>query len=136
MKQILTLKEPINNVSNATDLFNKIKKINISYEQENLILICLNTSNQIINTEVLFKGGLNECSIDLKTLFRTALLKNSNAIIIAHNHPTGNLNPSEDDFKVYGKIKEGGKTLNIKVLDSIIFNKKSYYSLNDGWCFK
>ena len=131
MKEVLILKEPLNKVSNAGDLFNKVKKVKIDYEQENFILICLNSCNQVIKSKVLFKGGLGECAIYQNVLFREALLNNSNSLIIAHNHPTGNLNPSECDKKVFDKLKEAGKILKISVLDSIIFNKKEFYSLNN-----
>ena len=75
---------------------------------------------------------MGECAIYQNVLFREALLNNSNSLIIAHNHPTGNLNPSECDLRVYEKLKEAGKILKISVLDSIIFNKKEFYSLDTG----
>jgi len=133
MKQILTLHENTKNkISNAEDLFKNIKKININYNQENFILICLNTKNKILKTDILFKGGLNACLIDLKTIFSNALINNSNALIIAHNHPSNSLNPSSEDKEIFKKIKDAGEILGIKVLDSIIFNKKEFYSLNDN----
>jgi len=129
MEELLILKEPINNISDSRDLFNKIKGININYKQENFIVFYLNTKNQLIETEVLFKGGLNYCAVDSKTLFRNALIKNSNAIIIAHNHPSGDLNPSYEDKEIYDKLKQAGEILQLRVLDSIIFNEKEFYSL-------
>lgn len=133
MKEILILKEKksINNIQNSKDLFNKIQKINIDYSQENFLLVCLNTTNKILYTENVFKGGLNACLICPKTLFRKALLKNSNSIIIAHNHPSKNLNPSNEDIQIYKDLKEIGDILGLTVLDSIIFNKNEFYSLND-----
>ena len=133
MKQILILKEKssINKISSPIDLFKKIKKINIDYSQENFLLICLNTKNKIIYSENIFKGGLNACLICPKTLFRKALLKNSNSIIIAHNHPSNSLKPSEEDKEVFNKLKEIGDILDLKVLDSIIFNKNKFYSLEN-----
>ena len=133
MKQILILKEKssINKISSPIDLFKKIKKINIDFSQENFLLICLNTKNKIIYSENIFKGGLNACLICPKTLFRKALLKNSDKIIIAHNHPSKDLNPSDEDIQVYKMLKNAGDILNLKVIDSIIFNKKEFYSLND-----
>jgi DNA repair protein RadC len=56
------------------------------------------------------------------------LLCNASKIIIAHNHPSNNLNPSQEDLNIYDKLKEGGELLGIKVLDNIIFNKKGFYS--------
>ena len=130
MKQIFILKEG-KNITSPNDLFNKIKKFKIDHSQENFILIYLNTKNKIIGSEVLFKGGVNSCIIDPKIIFRKALSKkNINSLIIAHNHPSKNLKPSDEDKHIYEILKKGGKILDLKVLDSIIFNKKEYYSLN------
>jgi DNA repair protein RadC len=132
MKQLLIIQEAKGSIKSPEDLFFKIKKININFSQENFLVICLNTKNQIISSEVLFKGGLDSCLIDPKIIFRYALLNNSNKIIIAHNHPSGNLSPSYEDKDVYNKLKSIGETLDLKVLDSIIFNEKEFYSLETG----
>ena len=132
MKQLIQLKEPIGEIKDPVQLFDKIKKINIDYEQENLIVFYLNVSNQIINSEVLFKGGLSSCMVDPKTLFRKALLNNAYSIIIAHNHPTGNLKPSFEDRTITNKLKKAGDLIDIKLLDQIIFNKKEFYSLQES----
>ena len=131
MKQIFILKETVNKINHAYDLFNNIKKINIDYKQENLILFCLNTKKQVIHSEIVFKGGLNACFIDPKTLFRIALKHNSDTIIIAHNHPSGELEPSTEDITIFTKLKNCGDILYLKCLDSIIFNKKEFYSMQE-----
>jgi len=115
--------------SSGEDIFNKIKEININYEQENFIVFLLNNQNRILKEDILFKGGFESCLICPNTIFRNALLNNSNKIIIAHNHPSEDLNPSCEDIEIFKKLKEMGEILNIKVLDSIIFNKGGYYSL-------
>jgi len=130
MKQILILKEN-KGFSNPSGVFKSIQKINIDFSQENFLILCLNTKNKLLYSEVIFKGGLNCSLIDPKTLFRKALLKNSNSIIIAHNHPSGDLKPSNEDKEVFNKLKEIGKILDLNVLDSIIFNKKDFYSMEE-----
>ena len=132
MKEILIIKEPIDKIQSASDLFKRIKKIKIDYNQENFILICLNTKNQILKSEVLFMGGLNGCLIDPKVIFRKALLNNSNRIIIGHNHPSNCLKPSEEDEDIYRVLKDLGERLDLRVLDNIIFNKKEFYSFQEG----
>ena len=129
MEQVLTLKEPINQIKVASDLFKRIRKIKIDYDQENFIMFYLDSSNRLIKSEVLFKGGLNACVIDPKTVFRRALKANANALIIAHNHPSGNLNPSGEDSIIFQKLRDGGNIIQLKVLDSIIFNKDKFYSM-------
>lgn len=129
MKQIFILREPVNKIKQASDLFNKIKKIDIDYNKENLVLFCLNTANQVIHSEIIFIGGLNSCIVDPKTIFRTALKYNSNSIMIAHNHPSGNLKPSSDDIRIFDMLKKAGELIGLKCLDSLIFNKKEFYSM-------
>lgn len=132
MKEILILKEPEKQINTPDKLFDGIKKINIDYKQENLILFCLSTKKQLIHSEVIFKSGLNACYIDPKTLFRIALQHNSDTIIIAHNHPSGSLTPSIDDTDIFTRIKNCGEILYLKCLDSIIFNKKEFHSMRMG----
>ena len=129
MKQLIILKEPKGKISKSEDLFKAIKKINIDYTQENFIVFYLNSGNQLIDSEIVFKGGLNSCLICPKTIFRKALLKNSSSIIVSHNHPSNNLKPSKEDKEVYKKLSELGALLQLSVLDSIIFNEKEYYSI-------
>ena len=78
---------------------------------------------------MVFMGGLNVCSVDPRTIFRIALLNNSDSIIIAHNHLSGGLKPSTDDINVFEMIKKAGELIGTKCLDSVIFNKKEFYSL-------
>ena len=131
MKQLLILKEPMGEIKNSKDIFNNIKKINIDFTQENLLVFYLDTRNKIIKSEILFKGGLNGCLIDPKTLFRKALINNSNSVIIAHNHPSGSLKPSQEDITIFKELVKCGDILNLRVLDSIIFNEEEFFSLND-----
>ena len=130
MKQILILKEN-KGFTNPAEVFKNIQKIEIDYSQENFLILCLNTKNKLIHSEVIFKGGLNSSLVCPKTLFRKALLKNSNSVIIAHNHPSNDLKPSDEDKEVYNKLKEIGEILDLKVLDGIIFNEKEFFSLNE-----
>ena len=118
-------------IESPSDLFKKIKRIKINYNQENFILFCLSSSNKVLSNKVLFKGGLNACLIDTKTIFKEALLKNSCKIIIAHNHPSKDLCPSVEDRNIFERLKEAGSIIDIKVLDFIIFNKKEFFSLDD-----
>lgn len=114
------------------DVFNKIITIKgIDYEQENFIVFFLDVKNEIIKEEVLFKGGISACLVCTNTIFKKALINNSDKIIIAHNHPSSNLDPSDEDILIFKKLREIGEILNICVLDSIIFNKEGFYSQID-----
>lgn len=132
MKQILEIKEQANKIRGAADLFKQIDKVNIDFKQENLILVCLDTKNKVVHQEIMFKGGLSSCVVDSRIVFRTALKHNSSSIIVAHNHPSGDLTPSIEDKDVFNMIVEAGNIVGIKCLDSIIFNKKEFFSM--GGC--
>lgn len=129
MERVIYLKENPGRIKDAQTLFTKIDKIKIDHAQENFLVFFLDNKLKLIDTEILFKGGINSCLIDPRIVFRRALLKNSCSIIIAHNHPSGDLSPSDEDKEVFDKLKEIGKILDLRVLDSIIFNKTKYYSL-------
>jgi len=132
MKEVIILKESTGVIREARDIFKNIKEMNIDYAQENFIVFFLDSKNKIINAEVLFKGGLNSCLIDPKTIFRIALLHNSNGIIVAHNHPSGDLTPSDEDKNIYESLQMSGEFLDLRCMDSIIFNEKEYYSMNSS----
>jgi len=132
MKQLFILKEEIGKIQNAADIFKKVKKININFEQENFIVFYLNTHNVVLGSDVLFKGGVDACLICPKTIFRNALKNNASKIIIAHNHPSNNLTPSYEDKDVFEKLKDAGKIIDISVLDFVVFNKKEFYSISEA----
>ncbi|MEN7981824.1 MAG: JAB domain-containing protein [Nanoarchaeota archaeon] len=132
MQQVIYLKENSDSIKNAKTIFDNISKIKVDYEQENFLVFFLDTRLEIIDTEVLFKGGLNSCLIDPKTIFRKALLKNSAAIIVSHNHPSRNLSPSSEDIESFNELKKIGELLDLSVLDSIIFDENKYYSLSEN----
>lgn len=130
MKEILVLKESNKKIKDAKDIFKNIKKINIDFGQENFLVFYLSSANELIDSEVLFKGGLSECLVSQQTLFRKALLNNSAKIIISHNHPSGNLKPSNEDISIYNRLKEVGDLIGISIIDNIIFNEDEFYSFS------
>ncbi|MCB4800382.1 JAB domain-containing protein, partial [Neotamlana laminarinivorans] len=79
----------------------------------------------------LSKGGVSGTVVDAKLVFSVALKCNASSIVIAHNHPSGNLKPSEADLRLTKKLKEAGNYLDVKVLDHIILSREGYYSFAD-----
>lgn len=136
MKQILTLHEQKDErikIHSAKSIFESIEKIDVDYDQENFLVFFLNTKNRLLNCEILFKGSVDACIVDPKIIFKKALLNKAVRIIVAHNHPSNELTPSEEDLQIFEKLKQGGDLLGIDVLDNIIFNPKEYYStLEEG----
>ncbi|MCQ4140232.1 DNA repair protein RadC [Chryseobacterium sp. EO14] len=93
--------------------------------------IFLNQSNRVIHLAHLTQGGINQSIVDIRVLFKTALDHFSTGIIVAHNHPSGNLKPSREDIEITQKIKEAGKVLGIQLLDHLIVTQNSYFSFSD-----
>ena len=97
--------------------------------QEKFYVICLSSANKIIRHELLFVGTLNSSLVHPREIFKTALNNNSANIILLHNHPSGNLEPSDEDIKMTRKIIEAGKLLDINVFDHIIVAGDNFTSL-------
>lgn len=132
MKELLTLNEQTNlkkEINTAKEIFEKVQMVNIDYTQENMLVFFLNSRKRLIKGEVLFKGGIDECSCDQRIILSKALHHHAVAIIIAHNHPSNELSPSKEDIKMAKMLKKSGKIIQIDFLDSIIFNKKEFYSI-------
>lgn len=94
-------------------------------------ILILNRANEAIGVKQISQGGVSGTVADPKVIFQSALKANASAIILSHNHPSGNLTPSSEDLKLTKKLKEGGKLLDISILDHIIYSTEGYYSLAD-----
>jgi len=99
--------------------------------QEEFKILLLNQGNQVLGIKSMFKGGINTCSIDVRLIMGMVLKANASALVITHNHPSGNLNASESDKRITSKIKECCELFDIRLLDHIIMAKNSYLSFAD-----
>ncbi len=100
-------------------------------KQEHFLCITLNGASEVMNIRVVTIGLLNTCQVHPREVFADVLLDRAAAIIIAHNHPSGNLRPSEEDKNITRRLKESAKILGINLLDHIIFNHKDFYSFTE-----
>ncbi len=100
--------------------------------QEEFKVLLLNRNNQVIGIYPLSRGGVTGTIVDAKLVFSVALKCNASNIIIAHNHPSRNLTPSEADKRITKKLKKAGEYLDITVLDHIIMTKEDFYSFSDN----
>jgi DNA repair protein RadC len=114
--------------SDAFEIF-QMKIGDLLYEQFAIIL--LNRGNEAIQTIIVSDGGVAGTVADPKRIFKLALENNAASIILGHNHPSGNLRPSESDIKLTKKIREAGLLLEINVLDHIIVGIEKYFSFAD-----
>lgn len=127
-------KEFLGKVTSSKDAASFLKKV---YEQGKLqmqecfIVLFLNQRNEIIGYYKHSIGGITGTMVDVRIIFAVALTSLSTSIILSHNHPSGNLIPSEQDKKLTLKFQDAGKLLDIKVLEHIIMTKTDYFSFAD-----
>lgn len=98
---------------------------------EEFWIIYLNNSNKVLQLVQLSKGGITGTLVDVRLVYKHALKLGAVAIILAHNHPSGNLTPSEADRNLTIKLKNAGENLDIKVLDHLIITENMYFSFAD-----
>lgn len=129
----LNIKESKRKVSSAESAHQITREIfkTLDADQEHMLLLALNAQNQIRGYKVISSGGVTSTDPDLKIIFRAALLLGAVSIILAHNHPSGNPEPSEEDKKFTRKVKEAGEIVNITVLDHVIITESGYYSFSE-----
>lgn len=118
-------------ISKSNEAYQILKNQLSDLRTEEFWAIFLNQSNKVLHTSQLTQGGINQSIVDVRVLFKIALDHFSTGIIIAHNHPSGNLKPSREDIEITQKIKEGGGLLNIQLLDHLIITQNSYLSFSD-----
>ncbi len=99
---------------------------------EEFWILFLNRSNKVINRMKLSQGGISGTVTDVRIVMKKAIEYLASGIIVCHNHPSGNLNPSESDNKITMKIKDAGNFMDIQLLDHLIISDKDYYSFADN----
>ena len=100
-------------------------------EQERMRIVLLNQRNQVLSTPEIYRGSVNTSLIRVAELFREALRQNCPAIVLVHNHPSGDPTPSNDDVAMTKQAVEAGRLLDIEVLDHVIIGQGRYVSLKD-----
>lgn len=102
-----------------------------SLTQEHVVALYLNTKNEIIKKETLFVGSLNSSVAHPREIFKGAVRYSAARIILAHNHPSGNTDPSEADFSFTRRVVDAGELMGIEVIDHIIIGETEYLSLRE-----
>ena len=115
----------------AADLLKQIWNENKIDFVEQFKVLLLNKANRVLGVVELSSGGVTGTVADPKLIFGCALKAAASGIILAHNHPSGNLKPSRQDEELTQKIKQGGQVLEIKLLDHLIVSNEGYYSFAD-----
>lgn len=118
----------INSPADIAEIFGPLFRDEI---KEKFVVICLNSANKIIRYEVISVGSLNSSIVHAREVFKVAIENNSANIILLHNHPSGNITPSNEDIQVTKRLVEAGKILEISVFDHIIIAGNNYTSFVD-----
>lgn len=121
-------RDKITSSKDAADIFQSALS---DMKHEEFWILLLNRANKIIGKHPISKGGVAGTVVDLKIIFKIAIENLASSIILCHNHPSGNIKPSDADIKLTKKIKESGTLLDISILDHIIIADLSYFSFAD-----
>jgi DNA repair protein RadC len=97
-------------------------------KQEHFICVSLNGANEVITCRVVSVGLVNQSQVHPREVFADPITDRASAIIVAHNHPSGSLEPSREDMEMTRQLRSAGEILGIRLLDHIVFNQKGYYS--------
>jgi len=112
-----------NQILNPEDAVLLLQQFIIDYcnnDRENFIVMCLDTKHKINSLTLTSTGTLNASLIHPREVFKTAILSNAAAILLCHNHPSGNCEPSNEDIEITKRLQEAGKIMGIEILDHVI----------------
>lgn len=118
-------------ISSSRDAWKVMNPIISELEVEEFWVIYLNRSNRVIKTQMISRGGISGTVVDPRIVLQPAIHLNCSGLILAHNHPSGNLSPSHADRNLTEKLAQASKLLDISVLDHIIVGQTGYYSFMD-----
>ncbi len=124
-------KQKITSSLNAYSILVNSWSINTIEIQEEFKILLLNNSNEVLGIYPMSKGGITGTVVDIRLIFAVVLKCNATGILLAHNHPSGKLKPSEADISITKKIKSAASIMDICLLDHLIITKNGYYSFID-----
>ena len=116
----------------STDVYRILHPLLCDLPQEEFWIVLLNQSNKVIATTRISSGGIDGTYADVRTILREALMQRATGVILSHNHPSGNPNPSNEDKKLTAQIQQAARTMNIRVADHVIICDGRYYSFADN----
>ncbi|NQX62162.1 DNA repair protein RadC [Paenibacillus qinlingensis] len=126
-----TLSYRSNVIRKPQDAFEIAKDFIGDEDREHCMLICLDTKNKVNAIQTIGIGSLNAAIVHPREVFKIAILSNSASIIFAHNHPSSDCTPSQEDIKITERIKQAGEIIGIDLCDSIIVSDDNCYSMKE-----
>lgn len=127
-KRYNSSKNPVKKITCGKDVYNYFHEKLKNEKQENFYVLILNLQNQIIKEELISKGVLDAAILHPREVFRPAIKHSASKIILVHNHPSGDPNPSKEDLDITKILIEVGKLIDIKILDHVIIGKDNYWN--------
>lgn len=118
-------------VRNPADIADWLMADMAPLEQEHLRVVLLNTKNQLIRVQELYRGSLNKSTVRVAELFKDAVRENAAAVIIVHNHPSGDPTPSTEDIVMTSRAVDAGRLMEVEVLDHLIIGEQRYISMKE-----
>lgn len=126
-KKLLQTKKG-SSISQPQQIYDLLKPIFDSADREKFVVLYLDTKIHPIGVEIVAVGGTHNCTVDVKNVFKGAILANATAIAVAHNHPSGISIPSSNDIVLTTQIAWAGEVLEIKLIDHVIIGDDDFYS--------
>ena len=118
-------------ITSSIDIYELFHPLMADLPTEEFWVLLLNRSNRIIDKVRISSGGIDQTTADVRTILREALLARATQMVLIHNHPSGNIQPSQEDKRITERIKGAGHLMNISVIDHVIVTDGAYYSFND-----
>lgn len=127
------MQEPIERavIKESTDIYNIFHPLLCDSPQEEFWLLLLNQAAKVIDKVRISQGGIDQTTVDVRSVMREAILVRATQIAMVHNHPSGNLKPSNEDINITNKIKKASDLLNIRLIDHVIVTDGKFYSFHD-----
>jgi DNA repair protein RadC len=124
--------ENLSKITSSQNAFELLRPLIGDLPHEEFWIVFLNNSHVFLGCQQLSKGGISQTTVDIRLALKQALLHESTAIILAHNHPSGTLKPSASDHEITKKFRKGCDILDVKLLDHLIVTENSYFSFADN----
>ena len=117
-------------ITSANDVYRHLSEYQ-NLEREHFVAVTLDGASRVLKTRVISIGTLNQSLVHPREVFRPAILDNAAGIIVAHNHPSGQITPSIEDRRITKRLREVGKLIGIELLDHVILTEYGYYGFNE-----
>lgn len=129
---MMTSSKKMNKITSPKDVYDYAKSELYCQKKEHFVVLLMDTKNQIIKSEVVSIGTLNASLVHPREVYREAIKVAANAMILIHNHPSGNATPSQEDRLLTQRLIEAGKIIGIAILDHVIIADHNFYSLKEN----